>query len=306
MMTINPKDIIFTEKYRPVVTGDICGSTIYKTVQRYIEAPKQLPSFIFYSVTPGTGKTSLAKAIVNEMNCDYIMINSSDDRTMEVVRDRIKEFCMTKSTKEGLKRIVIMDEADSMTTLAQNALRTLMETYANNASFIFTCNNMSKIIYPIHSRCICINFNNPEKEEIYQHIKSICDDENIDYTDAGVTLLVDINYPSIRNCVLALQDFKTMNKKLVPDNVTVSHNAFLVYWDELKVMHFDAAKKAVFEGKVNARELNKFFWQRAVDENLVKVIQYTCRNEKDISMGCDERVVFVSSLYEMKKEGIGL
>jgi len=109
----NPKNKVFTEKYRPKKVSELVGDFKLK-VLKYLENPKALPNFLFYSKTAGTGKSSLSKAIINELGCDSISINSSDDRKIDVVRDRIKQFAMTKSSIEGLKRAVFLDEADGM------------------------------------------------------------------------------------------------------------------------------------------------------------------------------------------------
>lgn len=141
--------MIWTEKYRPKKVSEMVGEFKAK-VLKYLEKPDEIPHFLFYSKTPGTGKTTLAKAIINELDCDYIVVNSSDDRKLEVIRDRVKQFAITKSSKTGLRRCVFLDEIDGMwgpAKASQEALRNIMESYAKNVFFILTCVNKGTNIY---------------------------------------------------------------------------------------------------------------------------------------------------------------
>ncbi len=123
---MNPENHIWTEKYRPKKVSEIVGDFKEKITQ-YLQDPKAIPNFLFYSKSPGTGKTTLAKCVINELGCDSLIINSSDDRKIETIREKVKEFAMAQTSKQGLKRCVFLDEFDGMTGIAQNALRNIME-----------------------------------------------------------------------------------------------------------------------------------------------------------------------------------
>ena len=169
----NPINSIWTEKYRPKKVSDMVGNFKDK-ILKYLEHPESLPHFLLHSKTPGTGKTTLAKAIINELRCDHIILNSSDDRKIDVIRDKVKEFAMTQSSVPGLRKCVFMDEFDGMLKASQEALRNLMETYASNVFFILTCNNINKVHDAIQSRCKSISFSYPSDDEVVLYLEDIC------------------------------------------------------------------------------------------------------------------------------------
>jgi replication factor C small subunit len=298
---MNPVDSIWTEKFRPKRIDDIVGDFKNK-IKQYLENPATVPNFLFHSKVPGTGKTTLAKAIIHELKCDALIINSSDDRKIETVRDKVKEFALTKSSNNN-RRCVFMDEFDGMLKASQEALRNIMETYASNVFFILTCNNINKVIEPIKSRCVVIPFAYPSKEDVSKYLEKICVKENMDYTDVGIMKLVEINYPSIRNCVISLQDLYTQKLQVTVETVKPVNEIYEDMWQALKRKDWLAIKKVVLESSIDPRDLNTYFWQSSLDGEApdIKVLQITCRNEKDIANGADAKVIFVTSLIELVK-----
>ena len=164
---MKPIDAIWTEKYRPKRVSEMVGDFKEKII-KYLEDPASIPHFLLYSKSPGTGKTTLAKAIINELELkrDSLVLNSSDDRKIDTIREKVKEFSMTKGTKPGIRRVVFLDEFDGMLKASQDALRNIMETYASNVFFILTCNNINKVIEPLQSRCLKVAFTYPDKKEV--------------------------------------------------------------------------------------------------------------------------------------------
>ena len=297
---MKPIDNIFTEKYRPKKVSEMVGEFREK-IEKYLTNPESIPNFLFYSKTPGTGKTSLSKAIINELDCDSITINSSDDRKIETIRSKVKEFALTQSSKPGKKRAVFLDEFDGMLKASQEALRNVMETYAGNCFFILTCNNLSKVIAPIQSRCVTIPFAYPKREEVKEYLKMICEKEVLSYNDEGLNKLIELNYPSIRNCVLALQDLNTEGLSVSPENVKPVNEVFIELWNLLKKKEWKEIKNEVMRSTIDARELNSYFWERGLEEDNLKLIQVCCRNERDIAMSAEPKIIFVTSLVEMVK-----
>lgn len=297
---LDPKSMIFTEKFRPQHVKDVVGDFKEK-IMNYLKDPQAIPHFLFYSKTPGTGKTTLAKAIINDLGCDKLIINSSDDRKIEVVREKVKQFAITKSSKDNIKRCVFLDEVDGMLKPPQDALRNVMETYSSNVFFILTCNNINKIIEPIRSRCITVPFAYPKKSEVYEYLVGICEKEQIQYSEEGVKTLIELNYPSIRNCVLALQDLKTDGLTVITDNVKPVDEFMEKMWQNLQKKDWQIIKKEIMETTVDPRELNLYFWRKALDEERIRIIQLTCRNERDIALGADPKVIMVTSLIELVK-----
>ena len=139
---------VWTEKYRPKEwDGLICD--FKEKFIRLLKEPKQMQHILLFSQKPGTGKTTIAKIIINQLKADNLQLNASDERKMEVIREKIKTFVKSMSSNPGVPRIVFLDECDGMLKASQEALRSLMEEYTDNAKFILTCNNIDKIIEPI-------------------------------------------------------------------------------------------------------------------------------------------------------------
>lgn len=293
------KDYVWTEKYRPRLVSEMVGDFKLK-VLKYLKDQKSIPHFLFYSKTPGTGKTTLAKAIINELGCDALILNSSDDRKIEVIRDKVKDFVRTQSSND-MRRCVFLDEFDGMLKASQDALRNLMETYSKNAFFILTCNNINKVIDALKSRCISIPFAYPDKEEVYKYLEIICKQEDMDYTEEGINEIIKKNYPSIRNCVLALQDLKTVGNAVTIENVNIINELFDELWGFVEEKKWKDIKTHVLQSTVDPRELNTFFWERFLEKSDFRGIQITCRNEKDFAAGADPKVIFVTSVIEMCK-----
>jgi len=299
-MEFNPKKKVWTEKYRPKKVSDMVGDFKDK-ILKHLQDFNSMQHLLLYSKTPGTGKTTLAKAIINEVGADALVLNSSDDRKIDVIRDKVKEFSITQSSQVGKRRIVFLDEFDGMLKASQEALRNIMETYTSNVLFILTCNNINKVIEPLQSRCLKIAFAYPEKDQIAIYLANICKTEEMEYTQEGLLTLIEMHYPSIRNCVIALQDLYTEAKSVIKENVKPVNQMFDDLYKLLMDKNWHEIKKIVLSSTVNPRELNNFFWIKGLETDNTKLIQITCRNEKDIAWGADAKIIFVTSLIEMVK-----
>jgi len=298
---MNPVNVMWTEKYRPSTLKEIIGASKDK-IKRYLDKPSQMQHLLLTSITPGTGKTSMAKIIVNELNADKIVLNSSDDRKIDTVREKVTDFVRAKSSQQNMRRIVIMDEADGLTPAAQDALRNLMETYSTNAIFILTCNKKSKILPAIQSRCVQLEFSSPDKAEIAEYLSNICESENVEYTIEGLQTVIEKNYPSIRNCVQTLQSLYTEGKSVTVENSKHSDEEFQKLWTIATVdKDWKKVKEYVFKNNIDIRELNKTFWFKAVENNNVKIMQITAANEDRFTRGGEELIIFVTSLLEITK-----
>jgi len=299
---MEPINSIWTEKYRPKKVSEMVGDFKHK-ILKYLKDESSIPHFLFYSKVPGTGKTSLSKAIINELECDALILNSSDDRKIDVIRDKVKEFAITQSTKKGKRRCVFLDEFDGMLKASQDALRNVMETYAKNVFFILTCNNINKVIDPLKSRCQIVPFSFPKKNEINNYLKMICENENMKYNEEGINEIVNMQYPSIRNCVLVLQDLKTEELDVIPQNVKPANELFEQLYKKLKEKDWKNIKNELLSTSIDSREFNKYIWQREMDseEFNLKLIQLSCKNERDIALGADPNVIVATSLIEMVK-----
>lgn len=300
-MTFEPSNSAWVEKYRPKKIDELVGS-FKDEIKIYLKNPNSMQHLLLSSQTPGTGKTALAKIIIKELDSDNLVMNSSNDRKIESIREKVSDFVMTKSSKQNKKRIVFLDEADGLTPAAQDALLNLMETYSSNALFILTCNNITKINDALQSRCAKIEFSKPDKNEIKDFLIKICNNEKLPYDDDGLNQLIDINYPSIRNCVQKLQQIKIQNKEVVVENDLESDESYQKLWTSIaEKKDWKTAKNTILEQNIDVRSLNKFFWYKAVESTNIRIIQVTASNEEKFVRNCDERVIFITSLLQMVK-----
>jgi DNA polymerase III delta prime subunit len=178
-----------------------------------------------------------------------------------------------------------------------------METYAKNVFFILTCNNINKVIPPLQNRCKPIEFSRPNKDEVKLYLEGICKNENLEYTDDGLKTLIDMKYPSIRNCVMILQDLYTQGLPVAKENIQVNNSDFDKMWKLLKEKKWFDVKKYIMGTTVSPQEFNSYLWEKGINmENPnIKFIQITCRNEKDIAWGADAKIIVTTSLIEICK-----
>ena len=169
-MEKNLSHTLWVEKYRPSNLDTYIGNDHLKSkVSAYLESG-DLPHLLLYGKA-GTGKTTLAKILVKNIECDYLYINASDENNVETVRTKVKNFASTMGFKDY--KIIILDECDYITPNAQAALRNLMETFSKHCRFILTCNFVERIIDPIQSRCQSFQIIPPSKKEVPKHIQDI-------------------------------------------------------------------------------------------------------------------------------------
>ena len=221
---------LLVEKYRSKDLSEYVGNEhIKKTIEQYL-GQNDIQNLIFYGPA-GTGKTTLAKLIVNNLNCDYLYINASDERGIETIRDKVSGFASTASFKP--LKVVILDEADFLTIQAQASLRNVIETFSRTTRFIMTCNYVERIIDPLQSRCQVLKIIPPSKKEVAVHLASVMAIEGTTYDLEDVKTIVNQYYPDLRKCLNTIQ-LSTQNQKLVIDkSVFVSSNYMIQILKEL-------------------------------------------------------------------------
>lgn len=204
--------VLWTEKYRPqTVESCILPERLKKPFQEYVNQ-KTIPNLLL-SGGPGVGKTTVAKAMCNEIGCDFLVINGSDESGIDTFRTKIKHYASAMSF-DGNRKVIIIDEADYLNpNSTQPALRNAIEEFAGNCSFIFTCNFKNRIIDPLHSRCAVIDFGmkNGEKEKMasqfFKRTQEILQSEKIEFDKAVVAELVKKHFPDFRRVVNELQRY---------------------------------------------------------------------------------------------------
>jgi len=193
---------LWVEQYRSKALDEYVGNEQLKQIVHQYLKNNDLQNLLLYG-TPGTGKTTLAKLIVNNFNCDYLYINASDERGIDTIRDKVQGFASSASFKPI--KIIILDEADFLTIQAQASLRNIIETYSRTTRFILTCNYLERIIDPLQSRCQVLKITPPSKKEVAQHVSAILDQEDVNYELEDLALVVNKHYPDIRKILNTCQ-----------------------------------------------------------------------------------------------------
>ena len=221
-MEKNLSHTLWVEKYRPNNLDTYIGNEHLKDkVSVYLESG-DLPHLLLYGKA-GTGKTTLAKILVNNIDCDYLYINASDENNVDTVRNKVKNFASTMGFKDY--KIIILDECDYITPNAQAALRNLMETFSKHCRFILTCNFVERIIDPIQSRCQSFQIIPPSKKEVAKHIHNILLQENVMSDMKDLKVLIDSGYPDIRRVINAAQR-NVVKGKLKLDTTSIIQNDY--------------------------------------------------------------------------------
>ena len=202
--------ILWVEKYRPQTIEEcILNDNLKKTFQEFVDR-KEIPNLLLCG-SAGVGKTTVARALCNEVGCDYIIINGSDENGVDAVRNKIKNYASSMSLTGG-RKVIILDEADYLTVNAQAILRAAIEEFASNCSFIFTCNFKNRIIDPLHSRCTVIDFKaNGSKAKMaaqfFQRVCKILETESITFDKEVVAAVITKYFPDNRRVLNELQRY---------------------------------------------------------------------------------------------------
>jgi DNA polymerase III delta prime subunit len=208
--------LLWTERYRPQTVEDcILPDRLKETFQRYVQQ-KEIPNLLLTGGA-GVGKTTIAKAMCNEIGCDFMILNGSDENGVDTIRVKIKNYASSMSFTGG-RKVIILDEADYLTPNAQAILRNAIEEFAVNCSFIFTCNFKSRIIEPLHSRCAVIDFRlqNGEKTKMasafFKRITHILNTEKVEYDEKVIAELIKKHFPDFRRAINELQRYSQLGK----------------------------------------------------------------------------------------------
>lgn len=212
---------LWVEKYRPdTLEGYIGNEYILEKVKIYIQN-EDVPHLLLYG-SAGTGKTTLAKIITNQIDCDLMYINASDENSVDGVRDKIRGFASSKGFRKW--KVIILDEADYLSHNAQAALRNLMETFSASTRFILTCNFVEKIADPIQSRCQTFVITPPSKKEVAKRLNTILTEEGVGFEMGDLVSVVNSGYPDIRRVLNAAQQQVVNGNLVINKQLTLEAN----------------------------------------------------------------------------------
>jgi len=215
---MSKEEFLWVEKYRPASIDDCILPSNTKKVFKTLRDKGEIINLLLCG-TAGTGKTTIARALCNDLGCDYIVINGSETRGIDMVRNQVATFAGTMSTN-GKTKVIILDEADYITPEAQAALRNLMETFSKNCRFIMTCNFKHKIIEPLHSRCSVIDFSIEKKDlpglqvAFAKRVIGILEKENVEFTNGAVLEVIKTHFPDNRRILNELQRYSNLGEKI--------------------------------------------------------------------------------------------
>jgi len=295
---------LWVEKYRPTSLDTYIGNEHLKSkVSVYLESG-DLPHLLLYGKA-GTGKTTLAKILVNNIECDYMYINASDENSVDTVRTKVRGFASTMGFKDY--KIIILDECDYITPNAQAALRNLMETFSKHCRFILTCNFVERIIDPIQSRCQSFQIVPPSKKEVAVHLNNILKEEEVACKMDDVVNLVNAGYPDIRRVINSAQR-QVVDGLLVIDEQALMENDYKLTLIEIlkndnKKDAFKKIRKLLADSKVTDFSDGFRLLYDTLDDwasgHTAEVILILAEGQRDDIVVVDKEINFMATMVKL-------
>jgi DNA polymerase III delta prime subunit len=285
-------DFLWVEKYRPRTIADTVLTPAMKNTFQQIVESGEIPNMLF-SGTAGVGKTTVAKALCNQLGLDFIMVNGSEEGNIDTLRGKIKQFASSVSLQGGYK-VVILDEADYLNPQStQPALRGFIEEFSNNCRFILTCNFKNRIIEPLHSRCSVYDFSIPTTDkpviagEIFKRVMEILDKESITYDKRALAELVQRYFPDFRRVINECQRYAASGTIDAGVLVNLSEDSVKGLMKSIKdkdfkemrrwvVDHMDTEPQAIFRRIYDA--MSDYIEPRSIPQTVLILADYQYKN----------------------------
>lgn len=305
------KKFLWVEQYRPSNISDcILPENIKNSFHGFVKQG-EIPNLLLAG-TAGIGKTTVAKALCEEIGASYIVVNGSDEgRFLDTVRNRVRQFATTVSlTSGGAHKVVIIDEADNTTNDVQLSLRTAVEEFHSNCRFIFTCNFPNKIIEPLHSRCTVVDFKiNTEQAmelqgQFFVRLKEILEEQNVEYEDKVLAKVVKRYYPDWRRLINECQRFAasgSINSAILADVADINLDALI---RSLKAKEFTIVRKWVVDNINNdpvtvMRKLYDVLYDNLKGGSIPEAVLIIAKYSRDIQIVPDQEINLLACLTEI-------
>ena len=307
-------EFLFVEKYRPQVIDDcILPDDTKKTFKEFVEKG-EIPNLLLAG-PPGIGKTTIAKALCNELGADYYVINGSDEgRFLDTVRNQAKNFASTVSlTGSSKHKVIIIDEADNTGNDVQLLLRANIEAFYNNCRFIFTCNYKNKIIEPLHSRCAVIDFTIKGKQKaqlagaFFKRLQTILDQEKVEYDQKVLAELVSKHFPDFRRVLNECQRYSTGGKIDAAILASFSDITVNELVKHLKEKNFSEVRKWVVsnldnDSSVILRRVYDTLYDILLPQSIPAAVLVIAKYQYQIAFVADQEINLLAALTEIMVE----
>jgi len=307
-------DFIWVEKYRPTTIDEcILPKSIKQTFQDFVDRG-EIPNMLL-SGPPGIGKTTVAKALCNQLGADYYVINGSDEgRFLDTVRNNAKNFASTVSlTSESKHKVMIIDEADNTTSDVQLLLRASIEEFSGNCRFIFTCNYKNKIIEPLHSRCSVVDFNVSKKDkpaiaaQFFSRINQILETEKVESDKKVIAELINKHFPDWRRVLNECQRYSVSGKIDSGILVTFSDVSVDELTKNLKEKNFSAVRKWTVDNLDNdpavlLRRIYDALYSTLKNSSIPSAVLIIARYSYQIAFVADQEINLLACLTEIMVE----
>lgn len=305
------KKFLWVEQYRPQKIDDcILPANIKKAFKGFVEKG-EIPNLLLTG-TAGVGKTTIAKAVCDEIGASYIVINGSDEgRFLDTVRNRVRQFATTVSLTSGAPhKVVIIDEADNTTPDVQLSLRTAVEEFHNNCRFIFTCNFHNKIIEPLHSRCTVVDFRIQKEQQqqlqgqFFLRLKTILNENKVEYQDKVIVKLIQRYYPDWRRLINEAQRHAATGKIDIDILCDIADVNLSQLMNSLKNKEFSTVRKWVVDNIDNdpnivMRKIYDALYENIKPKYIPEVVLILAKYQYQIAFVADQEINLLACLTEV-------
>jgi len=288
---------MFVKKYRQHDFDKIIG--LPERIKKLVG--NDMPHLMFYG-KQGTGKSLTSEAIQKFLGWETLHLNGSDSRSINDVRDVVKSFMMCKSTN-GMPKLVRYEEFDFVSKDGQAMLRELLETYVTNCRVIFTLNYPNKVLDPLKSRCVVLNMDDKDNDDIFNHLKTVCESENIEFEDDALKVIIEKYSPDIRSCLNKLEEISRIGK-VTKDKIVIDEEKILELFELIKLKNFNEARLWCLNSNRESSELLHQLFKVCMKSDLeggkkLKFIENLAETDYRMGLSTDKEVQMSAGIVRL-------